>query len=175
MCWLAQNLGADQQAASGNDGSEASAGWYFQFNRLKGYKHDGSTRTPSTSWAAANGENAAWSVANDPCVVMIGQGWRLPTSSEWSIAAAAPRNWGNYNITYGSGLKIHAAGFLSAASGTLTNRGSEIRYSSSNQNTGNTNNAFMFYATSTGLNPVNDYNKADATSVRCIRDVLIVP
>jgi len=173
MCWLAQNLGADQQAASANDGSEASAGWYFQFNRVQGYKHDGTTRTPNASgWTTANGENSGWMTANDPCVVMIGQGWRLPTSSEWSTAAAAPRNWVNYNSTYGSALKIHAAGYLNSGAGALISRGSDGMYWSNNQNGGNTVNAYELRVY-TGLNPAEENTKTFATPVRCIRDILV--
>ena len=47
-CWITSNLGSDQQATAVNDATEASAGWYWQFNRKQGYKHDGSTRTPNT-------------------------------------------------------------------------------------------------------------------------------
>src|SRR4030042_3548467 len=48
-CWIARNLGADNQAGSATDDTEASAGWYWQFNRKQGYKHDGATRTPNTT------------------------------------------------------------------------------------------------------------------------------
>jgi hypothetical protein len=37
-CWITQNLGASQQATAVNDATEASAGWYWQFNRKQGYK-----------------------------------------------------------------------------------------------------------------------------------------
>ncbi len=32
-CWINSNLGADHQAIAVNDAAEASAGWYWQFNR----------------------------------------------------------------------------------------------------------------------------------------------
>jgi len=174
MCWLAQNLGADQQAASATDGSEASAGWYFQFNRVQGYKHDGTTRTPNAYvWIAANGENSAWIAANDPCAVMIGQGWRLPTSSEWQTAVAAPRNWISYNTTFSSALKIHAAGYLNSGAGALTSRGSDGMYWSSTQNASNTVNAYEMRV-NTGINPAEENTKTFATTVRCLRDTLVV-
>ncbi len=47
-CWITQNLGADHQASAASDNTEASAGWYWQFNRKRGFKHDGTTRTPNT-------------------------------------------------------------------------------------------------------------------------------
>ncbi len=43
-CWITSNLGADHQATAINDATEASAGWYWQFNRKQGYKHDGTTQ-----------------------------------------------------------------------------------------------------------------------------------
>jgi len=175
MCWLAQNLGADQQPVSATDASEASAGWYFQFNSLQGYKHDGTTRTPNVyAWITANGENSGWTAANDPCAVMIGQGWRLPTNSEWQTAASAPQNWVNYTSTFSSALKIHVAGYLSVASGSLTSRGSDGMYWSSTQNGASLVNAYELRV-NTGLNPVEENTKTFATPVRCIRDVLITP
>ncbi|MCX6304308.1 MAG: hypothetical protein NT040_05025 [Bacteroidetes bacterium] len=44
--WITKNLGADHQADSVNDATEASAGWYWQFNHKQGYKFNGSF-TPS--------------------------------------------------------------------------------------------------------------------------------
>ena len=35
-CWITSNLGADHQATAVNDATEASAGWYWQFNRHTG-------------------------------------------------------------------------------------------------------------------------------------------
>ena len=34
-CWITRNLGASKQAATVSDNSEASAGWYWQFNRKR--------------------------------------------------------------------------------------------------------------------------------------------
>ncbi len=57
-CWITQNLGSDQQATSATDATEESAGWYWQFNRKQGYKHDGTTRTPDTPWNDNIDENS---------------------------------------------------------------------------------------------------------------------
>jgi hypothetical protein len=56
-CWITRNLGASQQATGPTDPTEASAGWYWQFNLKQGYKHDGTTRTPATTWIAGISEN----------------------------------------------------------------------------------------------------------------------
>ena len=40
-CWITSNLGASQQATAVNASTQASSGWYWQFNRKQGYKYDG--------------------------------------------------------------------------------------------------------------------------------------
>ncbi|MGY0039037.1 hypothetical protein [Pedobacter sp. NJ-S-72] len=115
-CWITQNLGSDQQAVSLNDATEASAGWYFQFNRSQGYKMEGTTRTPdniAVPWVSAIDENSQWLAVNDPCMRMLGGGWRLPTSIEWVSAIAAPQNWRSSADMYASVLKMHACSRLS--------------------------------------------------------------
>ena len=105
-CWINQNLGADHQALSATDATEASAGWYWQFNRTQGYKHDGITRTPNTTWnVTIDNTYAGWDPAKDPCTSLLGTGWRLPTNTEWTTADGAPQNWNNYNDTYASVFK----------------------------------------------------------------------
>ncbi len=81
-CWITSNLGSDHQATAKNDATEASAGWYWQFNRKQGYKHDGTSVTPA--WTTTNiNENSDWIAENDPCAIELGNDWRIPTSSEW--------------------------------------------------------------------------------------------
>jgi hypothetical protein len=81
-CWITSNLGSDHQATTVDDATEASAGWYWQFNRKQGYKHDGSARTPNSIWISNVSETSDWNSANDPCSVELGSGWRLATLSE---------------------------------------------------------------------------------------------
>ena len=95
-CWITSNLGADHQATAVNDATEASAGWYWQFNRMQGYKHDGTTRTPNTTWINSINENFDWLAANDPCAIELGTGWRIPTNFEW-INVDASGNWTYWN------------------------------------------------------------------------------
>ena len=109
-CWITSNLGADHQATAVSDATEASAGWYWQFNRKQGYKHDGTTRTPNTAWITSINESSDWITANDPCTSELGSGWRLPTSTEWSNVDASG-SWMDWFIPWISGLKLHAAGY----------------------------------------------------------------
>jgi hypothetical protein len=83
-CWITQNLGATNQATSQSDNTEAAAGWYWRFNNKQGFKYDGTTRTPSTSWISSISETSDWLSANDPCTIEMGTGWRIPTYSEWN-------------------------------------------------------------------------------------------
>jgi len=81
-CWITRNLGASQQATAANDATEASAGWYWQFNRKQGYKHDFTTRTPNSTWKTNINESSNWTAANDPCTILLGSGWRIPSYDE---------------------------------------------------------------------------------------------
>lgn len=168
-CVITQNLGASQQAAAATDATEASAGWYWQFNRKQGYKmaDDGTTRTPGSAWdQEPDNLSATWEATKDPCTLELGEGWRIPTNTEWA-AAHANGSWGNYTDTYNSVLKLHAAGYLDSGDGSLSDRGSTGRYWSSAQENDdygyylffNSGNSFMF----------SDY-KTIGFSARCLRD-----
>ncbi|PWG78132.1 fibrobacter succinogenes major paralogous domain-containing protein, partial [Pararcticibacter amylolyticus] len=175
LCWLTQNLGADKQAVSVTDASIASAGWYWQFNRVQGYKHDGTNYSPKNAWTAWTTSisewNVGWSATSDPCVRLLSSGWRLPTASEWVNADDAPQFWQNYNDAFGSVLKLHAAGYLTAGAGALTGRGT-TGYYWSNSHVGSTYvDAYAMLITSNGSSVVG-LNKANATPVRCVRDGL---
>jgi len=172
-CWLTQNLGADQQATpDATDASEASAGWYWQFNRSQGYKHDGVTRTP-VSWVTTIPESGNWLAANDPCNVLLGLGWRIPTDTEWTNAyGTSGGSWGSYSDTYKSVLKLHAGGYLDAG-GSLTSRGGIGRYWSSVPNTTTNGNALEFTISTCAMATGGD-TKTFGLPVRCIRDALVV-
>jgi hypothetical protein len=167
-CWITQNLGADNLPASGTDASEASAGWYWQFNRLQGYKHDGVTRTPSTSWISSITELANWSSSNDPCRSLLGIGWRIPTLTEWN-SADANAAWTNFNSAFSSILKIHAAGRLSHLDGGLNVRGSTGFYYSSTRDSNSNSGGWYLYITGSECYTTLT-NKAAALSIRCLKD-----
>ena len=121
-CWITKNLGATQQATAVDDVTEASAGWYWQFNRKQGYKHDGATRTPNTGWISLINEDIDWQTVNDPCTIELGNGWRIPTITEWTNVKVAG-SWTNTSGPWNSNLKIHCAGELDKDNGELWARG----------------------------------------------------
>jgi len=164
-CWITRNLGASNQASSATDATEASAGWYWQFNRKQGYKHDGTNRTPNT-WISYINESYDWQAANDPCTILLGTGWRIPTRTEWKNADNTG-GWDNYTETYNSVLKLHAAGYLRGSNGSLSNRGSSGYYWSSAQSS--SLNGWGLYFDS-GHSNMRYSGKADGVSLRCLRD-----
>lgn len=165
-CWITQNLGADYQAIAATDATESSAGWYWQFNRKQGFKHNGTTRTPNTTWITSISENSDWLPANDPCTLLLGSDWRLPTYTEWETADVNS-GWDNYNETYASVLKLHAAGNLGNSNGSLNNRGLLGFYWSSSQYSSTLGWDLNF---NSGGSNMDFYGKAVGLSLRCIRD-----
>jgi uncharacterized protein (TIGR02145 family) len=163
--WLAQNLGATQQATSATDAADASAGWYWQFNRKQGYVYT-SSRIPATTWITSIDEDSQWLPANDPCTLLLGTGWRIPTSAEWT-SADSTGSWNNYNDTFNSVLKLHAAGYLNYSSGALNYRGTYGYYWSSTQLSSTTGSSLNFGSSYSGMS----YStKAYGFSLRCIKD-----
>ena len=166
-CWLTSNLGADHQATTVDDATEASAGWYWQFNRKQGYKHDGTTCTPNTTWISSINESSNWLTANDPCSAELGPAWRLPTNTEWTNVGASG-NWTEWTGLWNSGLKLHAAGCLESSNGSLGSRGAYGFYWSSVQYAANGGLGLLFY--SGGSNSMNTNYKSTGISVRCVKD-----
>jgi uncharacterized protein (TIGR02145 family) len=80
-----------------------------------------------------------------------------------------PQYWLSANDAYASVLKLHNAGYLLAASGVLSSRGTVGEYWSSTQYTSNTNYGYHLYFYSAGCAVTYDL-KANAFSVRCIKD-----
>ncbi|MCX6280057.1 MAG: hypothetical protein NT004_18490 [Bacteroidetes bacterium] len=164
-CWITSNLGSDHQATAVSDATEPSAGWYWQFNRKKGYKHDGSTLTPAWTITSIN-ESSDWLTANDPCNIELGTTWHLPTYTEW-YNVDNTGGWTTWTGPWGSGLKLHAAGFLNYSGGSLGNRGSNGLYWSSAQYDATYGWALSF---NSGGSNMGDNDKAYGFSARCVRD-----
>ena len=167
-CWITSNLGADHQATAVDDVTEASAGWFWQFNHKQGYKSDGSNVTPAWTITSIS-EYSDWLTANDPCSLELGSGWRLPTVSEWSNVDAAG-NWTTWMGPWNSGLKLHAAGDLSSNDGLDYLRGVYGYYWSSAQNTNNGGYSGYVEYLYSGYSGLNQCGKAFGASIRCIKD-----
>ncbi|MEI7726952.1 MAG: SUMF1/EgtB/PvdO family nonheme iron enzyme [Bacteroidota bacterium] len=168
-CAITRNLGASQQASAATDDTEASAGWYWQFNQKQGYNiaDDGTTRTPASFWVKAlYNLPETWETAKDPCTLELGTGWRIPTITEWAFADTNGL-WGNYTDTYNSVLKLHSAGWLYYENGELVQRGSVGSYWSNGQ----VGYGLYLYFTS-GLSGVYPNLTSSGFSARCVKDLL---
>ncbi|MEI6436539.1 MAG: hypothetical protein WCP32_17060 [Bacteroidota bacterium] len=165
-CWITSNLGADHQAIAKDDATEASSGWYWQYNRKQGYKHDGSTRTPNTTWILPINENLDWQAANDPCTLELGSSWRLPTHFEWNNVNVGG-GWTNWDSPWNSGLKLHAAGGLQYNDGSLISRGAIGNYWAGDQHSVTHAWTLNFYSAGIILN---NPDKSYAFPVRCLKN-----
>lgn len=165
-CWITSNLGSTYEANIVNDTSEASHGWYWQFNRKQGYKHNGTNRIPNTIWIASISENTDWQTANDPCNLELGTQWRLPSYTEWYNVDNAG-GWITWNGPWRSGLKLHAAGYLNYQNGNLSAVGAYGNYWCTTQNSSTHSWDLHF-----GINSSNmgTFDKAHGFTVRCLRD-----
>jgi len=164
-CWITSNLGSTQQATSLSDNTEASAGWYFQFNRKQGYQYI-SSRIPATTWITSISETSDWIAANDPCTLELGANWRIPTFTEYTNVDVSG-SWNDWNGPWNSALKIHAAGFLSNSDGSLSSRGSNGYYWSSKQINA-TSGWFLYFSNIASY--MGSFPKAAGFSARCVRD-----
>ena len=165
-CWITRNLGSDHQATAVSDANEPSAGWYWQFNRKQGYKHDGTTRTPNTTWISSISEASDWITANDPCNIELGTTWRIPTYTEW-YNVDNTGGWSTWTGPWGSGLILHAAGALKYSDGSLCGRGSYGYYWSSTGYDATYGWYLLFYS---GPSWMDHLAKSYGFSARCVRD-----
>ena len=166
QCWITQNLGADHQATSVNDATEPSAGWYWQFNRKQGYKHDGTVVTPDWNPSVIN-EWVDWTSANDPCYLELGNPWRIPTDTEWA-GYINSLGGGNWNACWSSPLKLHAAGSLAETTGALSGRGTDGALWSSTEGSLPIIGVHLLFNSTMVV--IQSDDKWSGKTVRCIRD-----
>jgi hypothetical protein len=107
-----------------------------------------------------------WTAGNDPCSLELGNGWRVPTRLEWDNVDASG-GWGGWLSVWNSLLKIHAAGRLNLADGTVANRGLYGTYWSSTQTTEELAWRLNFNAGSCG---VTNIEKPYGFTIRCINE-----
>jgi hypothetical protein len=166
-CWITNNLGSNHQATAVSDATEASAGWYWQFNRMQGYMYDGTARTPSTTWITTIDEYSNWVTMNDPCALELGTGWRLPTSTEYTQVDASG-GWNTWNGPWNSLLKMHAAGGINYLTGNLESRGTKGYYWSGTQSSYNYMGQDINFAYNSCS--VSMHQKSFGFSARCLKD-----
>jgi uncharacterized protein (TIGR02145 family) len=168
-CWITSNLGSDHQATAEDDATEASAGWYWQFNRKQGYKHDGIQAIPNSAWITTINEISDWTTANDPCNIELGGTWHIPTFTDWNNVNNAC-GWASLADMWNSGLKLHAAGFLTDLGVVeVLYRGEVIRNWSSSQES-NSDAYCLYFPVLFGSNNISASGKNSGLPVRCVRE-----
>ncbi len=157
-CWITQNLGADVQASSAGDMSDAAAGWYWQFNRKQGWANGSVGGWPNSLPDVGN-----WLSSEDPCTLLLGSGWRLPTNTEMQNVQSGISNSA---AAYSSILKLHMAGSLETSTGALQYRGMFGHYWDSEEGS-NTDwgKNLLFYSSSA----ISEYHKQHGFPVRCVQ------
>lgn len=160
QCWIGQNLGAETYTNTPTDTNPKAAGWYWQFNRPRGFAYE-TQRIPNWTITSIS-EDSNWTNANDPCSNELGTDWRIPTATDWITISSG---WENYNYASGFALRIHAAGSLDF-NGGLELRGQWGYYWSSDQNGVNGGYAL---AVSSSSKSVSWATKAYGFSLRCIK------
>ncbi len=160
-CWIIQNLGATHKAGSYNDSSEASRGWFWQFNRKKGFASSGSR----SGWKTSISESSGWTSANDPCTE-LGTGWRMPTKAEWT-SADSTGGWNNYIDAYNSVFKLHAAGHLDNDSVGTFNYSGTYGYHWTSFHAALTAGGYFYFRSNDCY--VNNTDKCYGNSLRCLK------
>jgi hypothetical protein len=163
-CWITQNLGADSVASY----VDSMSGWYWQFNRKQGYSYpDAGVRIPATAWDSTNDNTyTGWDPAKDPCALLLGTGWRLPTSAEWTNADSTG-NWSSRLDAFNSVLRLNCPGYLYDTNAFPVDRGIRGYYWSSTQS----DVSFAGYLyTDTVSSRVDTYVKSTGYAVRCLKD-----
>ena len=132
QCWIVQNLGAEKTAIVDSDTSAVSLGWYWQFNRKVGYNANDSLKYRRKTWSSSISENSDWLPCNDPCSLLLGESWRIPTYSEWESLSQNVA-WENSTDAFLSELKLSTVGYLDYSTGNLGFQVQNRRYWSSSQ------------------------------------------
>lgn len=167
LCWIAQNLGAAVQADSATDGSYEARGWFWQFNRKQGYNSNSGSLTPNDTWVSSITEDTDWQPGSDPCALLLGPAWRIPTSTEWTEADALG-SWTTRADAYTSVLKLHGAGYLEKTNQALTKSGDYGYYWCSTSASPTNGNELQLHLTESRV--INS-SKTYGFSLRCCRDL----
>jgi len=119
-CLLDRNLGVTTLPTSVSDYTNGT-GWFFQFGRSKGWASLATITAGLTTYTTAYATPSTnWSSANDPCTLLIGPSWRIPTQAEGAgFATGTPTTlYTSWKMCLNS--YINAIGTAIASSSTST-------------------------------------------------------
>jgi len=106
-CWIAQNLGAPTYTTTLTDNAATTTtGWYWQFGQQKGLRAVSHVIVNTSDIVSDfTAQTTDWATANDPCNLLLGGAWRIPTRTEWNAILSA---W-SYNLS-NNGLHLIQGG-----------------------------------------------------------------
>ncbi len=118
-CWIARNLGATAFPSSATNVTLATVGWYWQYNRKQGYYWDGSQRVPNVfNWQTVIDEPSGWLAENDPCKLLLGSNWYVPSNTDFeNLMTAFGLPVEGDDAAYEEGLYILGGGGMVLSSG----------------------------------------------------------
>ena len=166
--------GATRQASSQTDEGDDAAGWYWVFDNKQGIKYTESSRTFTPAYSSVKpgnyNYNLSWDPYRDPCYLLLGDGWRLPTNTEWGNIIQND-NWGYITRPWQSVLKVHFAGHISYQGSSMVRERGTIAYlwSSTLYNTEG-GSAIGFENGVSYPVRLTSFQVYDAMPVRCLKD-----
>jgi len=177
-CFITRNLGASVVAAqAGGTAQYPADGWYWQWNRKQGF-NAGTTSTfiqPSAAagWQMTISDASDWLPANDPCTLLLGSSWHIPTSTEWNymLNGGTPSwLWSNVNYSTGSPMKLYDSGYIVQSGYATLPGGSVWVYWSSTSASATAANSAYSTGSNSGFGVGNYANKSNVGEpVRCLR------
>lgn len=108
-----------------------------------------------------------WTNTDDPCLIELGGGWRIPTYTEWYNVDLIG-NWTDLNGPWNSALKMHAAGSLERFNGSLNSIGTNGSYWSGSQCSSTNQGQTLQFHLDNSL--VMCHDKGWGMSIRCIKE-----
>ncbi|RZJ33091.1 MAG: T9SS type A sorting domain-containing protein, partial [Flavobacterium sp.] len=118
------------------------------------------------TWSASTPDDATDINGCDPCKA-LGQGWRLPTETDWEAVIEA-ENITNIATAFQSNLKLAVAGTRS--SNNISNAGVRGYYWSSTVSASNTSYSKYLYYSNAIVNSGAGGFREQGSSIRCLRD-----
>lgn len=129
------------------------------------------TESGGLSWSAPTPAQTTETDGCDPCKAAMGNGWRVPTDTEWA-AIIENENIVDIASAYNSSLKLTVAGSRSGSTGNFSSVGQRGYYWSSVQSPSNAQYAKYLYYSNLTMNPTAGGFRNQGSSVRCIKDAV---
>jgi hypothetical protein len=174
-CWITRNLGATAPAASYIDATDAASGWYWQFGKKQGWAVTAGVRSPTFVVSPASTVTGDFPLSEDPCTLLLGSNWRIPTATEYNSVLSVGMGWLSMSSAYqNTGLKLHYAGGINMNTNSFItakgNQASNFFMISRTSSSSTTSDGFYYAANNGAASTYTNITRADyGTPVRCLR------